>query len=97
MQKQPLSFDQLLAAVYQLCQDVSELKRLIAQQHPGPATSPDEETPVNLKEAARILGIAEQTVYQNIKKIPSKKRFGRLYFYPSDLRAYLNEGKGTGA
>lgn len=54
-----------------------------------------EELPVTTDEAARQFGIAKQTLYQNAKKIKHTKRFGRLYFYPSDLRAYLNAGEGV--
>ena len=58
-------------------------------------TTLDNETPLSVKQAADFLGIAPQTIYQRIKVLPHKKRFGRLYFYPSDLRAYLNDGKGV--
>ena len=51
-----------------------------------------DETPVSTDEAAKQFGIAKQTLYQNAKKIRHVKRFGRLYFYPADLRAYLNAG-----
>lgn len=47
------------------------------------------EKPRNIKEAADFMGCAEQTIYQNIKKIPHKKRFGKLYFFKSELLAYL--------
>jgi excisionase family DNA binding protein len=60
-----------------------------ADQRPGP----DEEKPLNVGQAAEYLGISEQTVYQNIKKIPHKKRFGRLYFFRSELLQYLESGK----
>ncbi len=54
-----------------------------------------DELPVSTDEAARQFGIAKQTLYQNAKKIKHTKRFGRLYFYPSDLQAYLNSGRTT--
>ena len=57
-------------------------------------TTPENETPLNVEQAAGFLGISKQTVYQNIDKIPHSKRFGRLYFYPADLRAYLDNGNG---
>ena len=69
----------------------------IALKHhhpPGPGpTSTDEEPPLTLKEAANFLGIAPQTVYQNIKKIPSRKKHGRHYFLKSELAAYLQAGQ----
>ena len=59
-----------------------------AEHRPGP----NEEKPLNVGQAAEYLGISEQTVYQNIKKIPHKKRFGRLYFLKSELVVYLQAG-----
>ncbi|WP_080055647.1 helix-turn-helix domain-containing protein [Spirosoma aerolatum] len=56
------------------------------------STSTADERPVSTDEAAKRFGIAKQTLYQNAKKIKHTKRFGRLYFYPSDLQAYLNAG-----
>lgn len=91
MQKQPFSFDQLPAAVYQLCQEVSELKRLIADQHPV-TTPANNDKPLTVAEAAEFLGISKQTVYQNIRKIPNRKKHGRLLFYRTELAEYLNGG-----
>lgn len=61
------------------------------------ATTTKDEDPVSTDEAAKRFGIAKQTLYQNAKKIKHTKRFGRLYFYPADLRAYLNAGKDVAA
>lgn len=47
---------------------------------------------LSLKEAAEFLHVAPQTIYQNIKRIPNHKRFGKLYFKRSELVAYLEEG-----
>lgn len=55
------------------------------------------EKAIGTAEAAKQFGIAKQTLYQNAKKIRHTKRFGRLYFYPSDLREYLNAGEGLSA
>lgn len=70
----------------------AETLQLLSSIATGPATT--DETPVSTDEAAKRFGIAKQTLYQNAKKIKHTKRFGRLYFYPSDLRAYLNAGGG---
>ncbi len=55
-----------------------------------------DETPISTDEAAKRFGIAKQTLYQNARKIKHTKRFGRLYFYPSDLRDYLDTGSRKG-
>ena len=49
--------------------------------------------PLDVKRAATFLGISQQTIYQNIGKIPHSKRFGKLYFLRSELEAYLADGK----
>ncbi|GAB2524802.1 helix-turn-helix domain-containing protein [Spirosoma aerophilum] len=96
MQKNPLTFDQLPTAVYQLSCEVSELRRLLIDQ-PQETSLPSNNKPVGVNEAADFLGISRQTVYQNIDKIPHKKRFGRLYFFVSELADYVKAGEGRGA
>ena len=49
--------------------------------------------PLTVKQAATYLGVSQQTIYQNIRRIPHSKRFGKLYFLRSDLDLYLAEGK----
>lgn len=71
----------------------AETLQLLRNTATSPTTS--DETPVSTDEAAKRFGIAKQTLYQNARKIKHTKRFGRLYFYPSDLRAYLNGGEGV--
>lgn len=56
---------------------------------PTPAPADDF---LSVKEAAEFLSIAQQTIYQNIKRIPHQKRFGRLYFKRLELIAYLEQG-----
>lgn len=51
---------------------------------------------LSLKDAAQFLGVAPQTMYQNIKKLPHMKRFGKLTFKRSELIAYLEEGATPG-
>jgi predicted DNA-binding transcriptional regulator AlpA len=51
--------------------------------------------PLNLKEAADFLGLAEQTLYQRVKKVPHTKRFGRLYFFEDELLDYLKTGQNS--
>jgi|GEM_PF-3911746 len=81
--------------------DVTECRNLLltiqARLDAQPVSKePDEETPLTVQQAADFLGIAPQTVYQRIKELPHKKRFGRLYFFRSQLNEYLNAGEGAG-
>ena len=61
-----------------------------------PTTATDEDIPLNVQQAAVLLRIAPQTVYQRIKDLPHKKRFGKLYFLKSELIAYLEAGSQKG-
>ncbi len=63
---------------------------LTASSTPAPA-----DDFLSLKEAAEFLNVAPQTIYQNIKRIPHMKRFGKLAFKRSELLAYLEEGRVT--
>lgn len=55
----------------------------------------EEETPVNLKEAALILNVAPLTVrgYCKNNLIPYHKRLKKLYFFKSELIDWIKEGK----
>ena len=53
---------------------------------------PAEDDFLILKDAAEFLGVANQTMYQNVRRIPHYKRFGKLYFKRSDLMKYLEDG-----
>lgn len=69
----------------------AETLQLLRSKATGSSTT--DEDPISTDEAAKRFGIAKQTLYQNAKKVKHTKRFGRLYFYPSDIRAYLNAGE----
>ncbi|WP_420151523.1 helix-turn-helix domain-containing protein [Spirosoma sp.] len=81
-----VNFQQLQDDVYTIKEMVSAL---IEQQSP-PVPAPIEYKPLSISDAAEFLGIAEQTIYQNIKRIPHRKKFGRLYFFKDELLAYLD-------
>jgi Helix-turn-helix domain len=84
-------FDKRLTAIEARQDEILSLaKRAIS-----PATAAAEETPLTVEQAADFLNIAPQTVYQNIKKIPNRKKHGRLFFFRSELLAYLESGKGA--
>ncbi len=66
------------------------------------AIQPSKEEPIpqeflNVSEAAELLGIASQTLYTNIGKIPHLKRHGRLYFKRTELIDYLESGRVKGS
>lgn len=47
------------------------------------------ETPLNIRQAAEYLGVAVQTIYNNIDSIPHTKKRNRLVFTQESLQEYL--------
>lgn len=84
-----IDFEKLLedtAATRQMVQVLMErLNHLSAT-----TTSTDDEAPLTIQQAAEFLNVSRQTIYQNIAKIPHRKRHGRLYFFKPELAEYLN-------
>ncbi|GAB4020225.1 hypothetical protein GCM10028808_60650 [Spirosoma migulaei] len=52
---------------------------------------PPNELPVDIKRTAQILSISTSAIYKNIDLIPSHKHHGRLYFFETELLAYIKE------
>jgi predicted DNA-binding transcriptional regulator AlpA len=93
MAKQPITFDQLPTLVVELSDKVDNLTRLLQTiQETGAITHVGDEPAIDIDLAASVLGIAKQTIYQRIKDLPHKRRFGRLYFFRSELLDYLRKG-----
>lgn len=89
MEKQRITFEQLPEAIYNLSLELLEIKQLLTQRS-TPAPTADNETPLTIQQAADFLNVSRQTIYQNIAKIPHRKRHGRLYFFKTELAEYLN-------
>ena len=51
------------------------------------------EKPIPVKEMAAILGISVSHLYKKCKskEMPHKLKFGRLYFYLSEIKTWMNE------
>ncbi len=63
---------------------------------PTPAApTPPPEKPFTIKEAAEFLDLTVPTIYSKVSKgeLPVSKIGGRLYFFRSDLMAYLKSGR----
>lgn len=82
-------FAEISATLHEIKSEVAALRATMPTTQP---VNPDEEKPLNVEQAADFLGVAPQTVYQNIKRIPHRKRFGKLYFFRSELIAFLEGG-----
>jgi excisionase family DNA binding protein len=61
----------------------------------GAVEDPDNEPMVPIREAAKITGLAVNTLYEktHLKLIPHYKKGKRLYFRPSQLLAWIGQGR----
>ena len=87
-----LTFDQLPHAVSLLLEKVSHLEQLLNEKE---MLSSGTEHPIDVKEAARFLNIAVQTLYGKVsrKEIPVNKQGKHLHFYISELEVWLRKGR----
>jgi excisionase family DNA binding protein len=55
--------------------------------------SAESEKPIPVKEMAAILGISVSHLYKKCKskEMPHKFKFGRLYFYLSEIKTWMDE------
>jgi excisionase family DNA binding protein len=55
--------------------------------------SQEVEKPIPVKEMAAILGISVSHLYKKCKnkEMPHKLKFGRLYFYLSEIKTWMDE------
>lgn len=58
-------------------------------------TNPENEAMVSIQEAAKITGLAVNTLYDKThqRAVPHYKKGKRIYFRPSELLAWLRKGK----
>lgn len=49
----------------------------------------------NIDDLMAFTGLAKQTIYNkvNARKIPCRKRWGKLYFVPDEIRKLIEEGE----
>ena len=57
------------------------------------AISQETEKPIPVKEMSKILGISVSHLYKKCKnkEMPHKLKFGRLYFYLSEIKTWMDE------
>jgi predicted DNA-binding transcriptional regulator AlpA len=67
----------------------TRLNSIFGFHAPSGQTPPPPDEFLNVKQASAFLGIAPQTIYQNIRNIPHFKRFGKLFFKRAELVEYL--------
>ncbi len=70
-------------------------KEALADGGDGKASDPANEQMVSVAEAAKITGLAVNTIYDKShrREIPHYKKGKRLYFRPSELLAWIANGR----
>ena len=70
-----------------------KLKPRIAEIIKQQSISAESEKPIPVKEMAAILGISVSHLYKKCKnkEMPHKLKFGRLYFYLSEIKSWMDE------
>lgn len=86
------TFDQLPNVVFQLTNDVRELKALLLQKV---QPQNDIETPINLDAVEEITGLSKPTLYGYVQRneIPFYKKGNRLKFFKSEIIDWIKTGK----
>ena len=93
-----LTFESLPTAVESLTRNqarildgMSEIQKLLK----GFNNPSDDDLPVDINEASKIIGRAKGTIYNKISthSIPHHKKGGSIYFFKSELLEWLKTGK----
>ena len=89
---EPLTFEQLPQAVSLLHDKLNNIELLLREGNNQP--SPADEL-LSISEAARFLNLSVPTLYGKVsrKEIPVNKQGKRLYFYKSELAAWIKAGR----
>lgn len=79
--------------------DVAEIKngylKILDQLQQRVKTSTDDKDPKNIDEIAKLTGYTKKTIYGYCQKntIPHYKKNGRLFFFKSEIVAWIQSGK----
>lgn len=79
--------------------DVAEIKngylKILDQLQKRVKTSTDDKDPKNIDEIAKLTGYTKKTIYGYCQKntIPHYKKNGRLFFFKSEIVAWIQSGK----
>jgi excisionase family DNA binding protein len=88
-----VTFEQLPAAMEQVMAQLSNLQQMVQEQ--TKQSQVEQEELLNVKQVAALLGLKEQTIYGLVrnKKIPHSKPEGNLYFFRSEVLAWVKAGR----
>src|ERR1700744_837601 len=86
-----LTFEKLPEAVAMLLEKMERIERLLMEQPSGEESNER----MTVKQAATFLTLAVSTLYNKVsqKEVPVTKKGKRLYFYKSELEAWIRSGR----
>jgi excisionase family DNA binding protein len=96
MMHSKLTFEQIPGALNTLLNEVGELKALLlAIRQPTVNSDPNPDIFINTKEAAKLLGLSDQSIYSMTftKTIPHYKRGKKLQFSRSELLDWIKNSR----
>lgn len=94
MNQLTFTFNELPEAVSRLLEKMNCIEQLL-RDLPQRSVIPEDKTPMSITQAAKLLQLSVQTVYQKINRheLPHYKVGNRLYFIKDDLIAYVLSGR----
>lgn len=89
---EPLTFEKLPEAISKLQDQLNNIEKILLEGH-NPTQEADEL--LTIEDAAKFLNLSVPTIYSKVcrKEIPVNKQGKRLYFYKSELIAWIKSGR----
>jgi len=89
---EPLTFDKLPEAVSKLQDQLNNIERILLEGHNH---SEEADQLLTIEDTAKLLNLSVPTIYSKVcrKEIPVNKQGKRLYFYKSELIAWIKSGR----
>jgi excisionase family DNA binding protein len=86
-----LNFEQMPIAIATLIEKVEKLEKIVSEKSNTPEQT---EKFLTVEEAAKLLNITKQTIYEKVSRgeLPVMKRGKRLYFSDIELVEYVKNG-----
>jgi excisionase family DNA binding protein len=87
-----IPFEQTQRDVAEVKKDLKELKALMLRNADA---QPETDNPIPIKEVANLTGKTVPTLYSYVRRneIPHHKKGNRLYFFKSEIIAWIKTGK----
>lgn len=89
---EPLTFEKLPEAISKLQDQVNNIEKILLDRH---HSTQEADELLTIEDAAKFLNLSVPTIYSKVcrKEIPVNKQGKRLYFYKSELIAWIKSGR----